>query len=178
MPHQTECRFSIVISAQFSCHRPDHRIQIRFTGKKRCSQRQPFKTPLIRFHFRFYIHVFKSIHQMGRLHNQIFNPIGCCPVKCLLQIVDRLLIPLFQFINDPLAGKCPAPLICRKCLRHCTLNRSDRLFSAVIVACPEADYQDCLSWFHLSILPLCFLSFNSEFSRSSYAAICLNLADI
>ena len=76
---------------------------------------------------------------MGRLHNQTFNPIGCCPVRCLLQIVDRPLIPLFQFINDPLAGKCPAHLICRKCLRHCTLNRSDEELAS-------GDFSKALAW--------------------------------
>ena len=123
MPHQAECRFFHRHIRPILLPSPGSPASRSASLAKRCSPAPAVQNALIRFHFRFYIHVFKSIHRMGRLPYRTFNPIGCCPVKCLPSNCRSTVDPAFSDLSMILwLVNARRTSIGRKCLRHCTLN--------------------------------------------------------
>ena len=76
---------------------------------------------------------------MGGLYDQVFNAVGCGPRNSFAYIVDGDPVPLFDPVNDDLAGEAPAHGIILKCFFHGILNGTNGQPAVLVVAGAEAD---------------------------------------
>ena len=88
--------------------------------------------------------IFRTVHQMGGLHNQHLHTVGNSPVHRLLHIVDELAITSLHMVDDDLRGKGTAHGPVRECGSNGVLNALDVLHTAIVVGGTEAYHQNLL----------------------------------
>ena len=82
--------------------------------------------------------VLSTMHQMGRLYNQILNTILYCTVKSLLHVIDHFIISCLYMVDDDLCCKCSSYRPVRISFCKSILDSLDILCTAVIEGSTKA----------------------------------------
>ena len=88
--------------------------------------------------------ILSTVHQVGRLDNQLFNSVLHGALQCLIHIVDALAVTSLNVVDNDLCGKCTADCPIRECILDGILDTLDIFHTAVVEGSTKADYQDLL----------------------------------
>ena len=160
---------------------------IPYLTKHRFCYSNVFKLILIFFESIDHLIVLCTMHQMGRLYNQIFYTVCSCAIQCLLHIVNYFTISCLYVVNDDLCGKGTSYCPVRIRILESILNSFDILHTAVIVGSAKAYYQQlvladficisriiqgCISRIQSKVIRACFLTFHQFLLCVSQAVPC------
>ena len=81
------------------------------------------------------------VHQMSRLYHQLFDSILYCTLQRLIHVVDLLLIPCLNMVDNDLRSKGPPYRPVRKSLLQRLLDSSDVRHAAIVKGSTKADHQ-------------------------------------
>ena len=81
---------------------------------------------------------------MGRLYNKVLYAIINCTLKCLIHIVDLLIVSCLYMVDDDLCSKCSSYCPVRISCLQCILDALDILGTAVIEGSTKAYNQDLI----------------------------------
>ena len=88
--------------------------------------------------------VFKAVHQMGGLHIQLLDAVVQGALNGLAEVVDGLIVPQGDVVNDDLGGEAAAHAVAGEGLFHGGLNGADGEAAGIIEAGAEGNHQDLL----------------------------------
>ena len=164
MSHEYNSGLAVIVGSSCVCDGFDHCLKVLIAGQQRRTKRNFLKAVLVSFQFILQIGVLMAVHQVGRLYDQVLDPVCSCAIQGFLYIVDLQSVTLFQLVDDDLAGKCTAYLVLGESIRNGILNGADGDVAAVVVACTKAhDHNGSIC----GLLRVCGLS------RRSVCLLCL-----
>ena len=121
MAHKADCGFAVVIfrSRRDDCIRDG--LEIRVTGQQRFADDYLFQKNPLYSASSLTRSLFQTIHQMGRLNDQIFDTVISGAVQRLANVVNHFAIAVLDVVKDDFTGKAAAYRVVRNA--SCRLSR-------------------------------------------------------
>ena len=132
--------------------------------------------------------VLSTMHQMGRLYNQVLNTIIYSSLKCLIHVVNVLIITSLDMVDNDLCGKCTSYRPVRISLCKSILDAFDISYTAIVERSTKAYYQKLvlsdlilvtriilgsISGVASEVIRISFFTFNQLFLSISQSIPCL-----
>ena len=120
----------------------DHRRIFSDFPQKRLRDADGLKIAFDCFDSRCELVIFRTMHQMRGLDNQIFDAVFFCACQRLVYIIDHFAVAGLYMVDDDLRSKSSADRPVRICSLQGFLNAADIRCTALIKGCTEADDQE------------------------------------
>ena len=141
MSHEADSSLSVIV---FLCPVNDsvrNAVEVVIACEKRLTDRYLLKGIGIISDLCFEIIVFKTVHKVCRLNNELLYFIGNCSVKCLLNVIYDFIIAAFNVVDDDICCEAAAYRKIGKCVLKRLLDSTYCKAAAVIEACTEAEHK-------------------------------------
>ena len=100
-----------------------------------------FKFIFVSINSFYHLIVLSTMHKMCRLNYKILNTVCYCTVKCLLHVINLLIISCLYMVDNDLSGKCSSYRPIRECFCKSILDSFDILCTAVVKGSTKAYYK-------------------------------------
>ena len=119
----------------------DDDVVVLVGGQQRRAQHDVVELALILGQFFLDVVVFKAVHQVGGLYQQVADAVTHRPVQSLGEVVDHFTVPAGDVVDDDLGSEAPAHVIAGEGLLHGFLDGADGEATGIVEAGAEGYHQ-------------------------------------